>query len=126
MNDTSTQLVTFEEQRRAAIRAARAAQWQQTTAHLAPRPETRPPVVIRTGWEGIPMPPPSPKPGDDKPGFGTGAITVLVLVGVFALGWQVVTRMDPSNLAFIAGAIMALGGVFAAMILALWIGDASR
>lgn len=121
---TQPQLTDFQARRIAARKAAhlagdRAAQWQQTTAHLAPRQETRPPVVIRTGWADAPPPTPAP-------GFGAGLLTGVIVAGVLALAALAISRMDAGALSFAAGATFALGGVFTAFFFALWIGGNAR
>lgn len=101
--------IDWEQERRAAIQAARAAHWRtEDVQPLAPpRQEPRQPVVIRTG-------------------FGTGAVTVLVIVGIFALGWQVVTRMDPGGLAFLAGSMITLALMIVALFVVSWLNDPAR
>lgn len=96
--------------------------WEATAPpaeHITPRPPA--PIVIRTGWT---QPPPAPPPA--APGFGAGLLTGVIVAGVLALLALLIARMDGSGLAFFAGAMLAILGMFAALLFALWIGDKTR
>ena len=82
----------------------RLARWESAQLEQQQQPGQQPaqqPLIV---YVGEPARPPAAQPAD-KPSFGAGVITTLIMVGIFALAWHLISSAGAESAAFLLSLI---------------------
>jgi hypothetical protein len=115
--------MTTKLQRRAELDRHRAETWEAERQAIVTQHYQAPsgqPCVIRTGWEGQTFPP-SPKPGDDRPGVGTGMVVGGLLVGGLGLAALLISKIDGGGATLLLGVFAGVFFTSLPIVLMAWV-----